>query len=513
MERYRISLCCILLAVAAFVAKADSIAALEYRAAVVGNVSTGAFAPYMLGSWNYGKITGKSGVWHDGFIGKKMDTGSRFGWGAGFEYLLGYGSAAYYDDYRTMVDGRPSVRASRQAPARVQQLYAEIKYRGVYLLGGMKERRSGIVDNGLSSGDLVRSNNARPIPGVAAGFIDFQNIPFTNGWVQIDGEIMYGRFCDTGFEEKRFNYYSGYLDGDLMYTYKRCYFRTRPDKPLSVTVGMQTAGEFGGWTHFYRAGKLVQETNRGFHVKDVFKMFLPVQGNGEDYYTGNTLGSWDFKARYAFRNGSRLSAYFQWPWEDGSGIGRQNGWDGLWGVQYDFAPGSPVASVVVEYLDFTNQSGPIHWAVDDDPGTDITQGITGGDNYYNNNYYGAYANYGMSIGSPFLMSPLYNTNGFLEFLHNRARGFHAGVSGCLNSVSYRAMVSYQKAGGMGRIPAPRRLHDTSAMVEASWHPVASLPGLELKAAVAVDAGNLRGDNFGAMATVSYSGSFNFKKKK
>ena len=192
MERYRISLCCILLAVAAFVAKADSIAALEYRAAVVGNVSTGAFAPYMLGSWNYGKITGKSGVWHDGFIGKKMDTGSRFGWGAGFEYLLGYGSAAYYDDYRTMVDGRPSVRASRQAPARVQQLYAEIKYRGVYLLGGMKERRSGIVDNGLSSGDLVRSNNARPIPGVAAGFIDFQNIPFTNGWVQIDGEIMYG---------------------------------------------------------------------------------------------------------------------------------------------------------------------------------------------------------------------------------------------------------------------------------------------------------------------------------
>lgn len=506
----------ILIALAALAASvpasADSIASLDYRASVIANVSTGDFAPYMLGSWNYGKVTEKSGVWQNGYIGKRLDRSSRFSWSAGFEYMLGYGSAAHYDDYRSMEGGRPSTRASRQAPVRVQQLFGELKYRGAYLLAGMKERRSGIVDDRLSSGDLVRSNNARPIPGVAAGFVDFQDIPFTNHWVQIDGEIMYGRFCDTRFEEKRFNYYSGYLDGDLCYTYKRCYFRTRPDMPLSVTVGMQAAGEFGGYTHLYRDGKLVLTQDRGFHFKDIFDMFFPTEGNGEDYYKGNSLGSWDFKARYAFRNGARISAYFQWPWEDGSGIGRQNGWDGLWGVQYDFAPGSPVSSVVLEYLDFTNQSGPIHWATGDNPGTDVTEEITGGDNYYNNNYYGAYANYGMAIGSPFLMSPLYNFNGFLEFLHNRARGFHAAVAGAFGTVEYRAMLSYQKAGGMGRIPAPRRLHDTSAMLEAAWRPTRTLPGLQLKAAVAVDAGNLRGNNFGALVAVSYTGSFKFRKK-
>jgi len=497
---------------AALTVSADSIASLDYRASIIANASTGDFAPYMLGSWNYGKITEKSGIWQNGYIGKRLDRNSRFSWSAGFEYMLGYGSAAHYDDYRTMNGGKPSTRASRQAPARIQQLYGELKYRSVYLLAGMKERHSGIVDDRLSSGDFVRSNNARPIPGIAIGFIDFQDVPFTNGWLQIDGEVMYGRFCDNSFEEKRFNYYSGYLDDNLLYTYKRCYFRTKPSQPLSVTVGMQTGAEFGGCTYYYRGGRLVQTMNHGFHFRDIFDMFLPLEDNGEDYYKGNTLGSWDFKARYTLQNGSKISAYFQWPFEDGSGIGKMNGWDGLWGLQYDFAPGTPVSTVVLEYLDFTNQSGPIHWATDDNPGTDIKHEITGGDNYYNNNYYGAYANYGMSIGTPFLMSPLYNLNGFLEYMHNRARGFHAALMGNYGRVQYRAMVSYQKAGGMGRIPAPRKLHDTSAMLEAVWIPAEKLPGLQLKAAAAIDAGNLRGNNFGALISVSYSGSFEFRKK-
>ena len=82
--------------------------------------------------------------------------------------MAGYGSAAEYDRYDAahMTMGRQGVR---QAPIRLQQLYGEVKYRGVYLLAGMKERRSLIVDGDLSSGDLTRSNNARPIPGVAAG--------------------------------------------------------------------------------------------------------------------------------------------------------------------------------------------------------------------------------------------------------------------------------------------------------------------------------------------------------
>lgn len=488
--------------------KADTIAAIDYSVALSANASTGSFAPYMIGSWNGGIFTQKNGLWNTGKATKALDPGSRWSWSAGVEYVLGAGSGVQYSDYRPDSDRG----AVHPANIRLQQLYGLVKYRGAFILAGMKEHHSKIVDYRLSSGDITRSTNARPIPGVSAGFIDFQNIPFTNGWVQIDGELMYGRFTDTAFDFKRFNYYSGVLDADLWYTYKRCYFRTRPDRPLSVTVGMQAAGEFAGCSRIYRSGKLVESLDRGFHLRDLWDMFFPSEGSGEGYYKGNSLGSWDFKARYRFADGSRLKAYFQWPWEDGSGIGRQNGWDGLWGLQYDFASGGIVNSVVIEYLDFTNQSGPMHWSEADAPGTTVTEGITGGDDYYNNAFYGAYANYGMAIGTPFLVAPIYNTNGFLEFMHNRARGFHAAAGGTVGAIDYRAMVSYQKAGGMGRTPAPHRLHCTSAMLEGRIRPFRRSKALEVKAQIAFDTGNLRGNNFGALVSVSYSGSFTFRHR-
>ena len=482
----------------------------EYQASIIGNASSGEHAPYMLGSWNSGRVTGASGVWLDGLLEKKFDLGERFSWSAGVECMFGYGSQAHYKRFN---DGKWDFSAVRQAPARLIQLYGELKYRGVYLMAGMKERHSGIVDDYLSSGDLTRSNNARPIPGVSAGFVDFQNIPFTNGWVQIEGEIMYGKFMDDGLREKSFNYYSGLFCTGNYYTYKRCYFRTKPSMPFSVTVGMQTAGEFAGRARYYRRGLVTREEVRKFHFKDIIDMFFPIEGSGEGYYKGNSLGSWDLKARYDFNNGGTLSAYFEWPWEDGSGIGKQNGWDGLWGLQYTFPESSPLANVVVEYFDFTNHSGPIHYAPADNPGSSITTGLTGGDNYYNNDFYGPYSNYGMSIGSPFVVSPLYNLSGLPGFMHNRARGVHIALEGRVGpELSYVAKFSYQKAGGTGRIPSVVLLSDTSLMGGMLWTPGSIFTGLSVRASVGLDTGSLRGSCVGCMLSLSYSGNFTLGRK-
>lgn len=498
-----------IVAVIAAISTASATENIEYTASVTAQATNGRYAPYMIGSWNSGRTTPGKGIWQSGTIYRPLDLDRRFSWSYGLEYSVGYSNSFAYERYNA---GSWGVENVRQAPARLIQLFGEVKYRAVYLLAGMKERSSRIVDGSLSSGDLVRSNNARPIPGVAAGFIDFVDIPLTNGWVQIDGEIMYGRFTDNGFTSKQFNRYQGLYAQDLCYTYKRCYFRTKPSQPLSITVGMQTAGEFGGSTYRYNRGTALPPEVRGFHLRDLWDMFFPREGSGEGYYKGNSLGSWDFKARWRFNDGSRISAYFEWPWEDGSGIGRRNGWDGLWGVQYDFAPSAPIESIVIEYLDFTNQGGPIHRTPSDSPGTDLTSEANGGDNYYNNDFYGAYANYGMSIGTPFLLSPVYNADGYSAFAHNRARGFHAAAKGSFDNWGWCAKVSYQKAGGQGRLPAPRKLHNTSALVEASWRPTSTLPGLKLKAQVAFDCGKLRGNNVGGAITVAYNGIFSIGKK-
>ena len=316
---------------------------------------------------------------------------------------------------------------------------------------------------------------------------------------------------DSGFKRSEFNYYSGVEALNLWYNYKRCYFRTNPEKNFHVTVGMQAAAMFGGSTYTYRNGTLNATEHRGFNLKDALQMFLPIEG-GEDYYKGSHLGSWDFKAVYRFRDGERLSAYFEWPWEDGSGIGKMNGWDGLWGIQFDFAHKGIVTKAVVEYLDFTNQSGPFHFDPDDNPDSPLAGHAEGADSYYNNDYYGGYTNYGMSIGTPYLLAPIYNHNGMLEYLHNRARGFHAAVEGNpTDRIGYRVKIGYENAGGYGRIPDFRRSSSVSGMVDASFKPVVKIPELQIGLGVAFDKGSLRGDNFGARLQIAYTGDFTIKK--
>lgn len=491
-------------------ARNDSI---TYRAAVYTNASSGAAAPYMIGSWNAGRNAVKNSLLLDLSAEKTLDRSRRFSWGAGAEVITGYSHDMRYARYDKDADDW-TVSNMRPSAIRLQTLYAEIKYRCLYALGGMKETESKIVDPRLSSGDLVLSNNARPIPGVTVGFIDFQDIPFTKGWLQIDGKINYSRLTDNGFRRKQFNYYNDLIATDLNYTYKYCYFRTKPSERLSVTFGMQTAAFFGGNSDRYLHGKLTNSEHRGFKIKDALKMLIPLRGNGNGFYEGSTLGSWSLKARYRLRDNSQIAFYFEWPWEDGSGIGRMNGWDGLWGLQYTTERRQAVSGAVAEYIDFRNMSGPLHWAPGDNPGTTITTEATGGDNYYNNDSFGPYTNYGMAIATPFIVSPFYNSDGYPEFIYNRIRGYHIAVLGWLtDDISYKAMISGQKGYAMGRTPLPQARKNFSAMAQVGWDARRLLPGLDVKAELAIDRGRLRGNNFGGALTISYTGSLNLSSHK
>jgi hypothetical protein len=44
------------------------------------------------------------------------------------------------------------------------------------------------------------------------------------------------------------------------------------------------------------------------------------------------------------------------------------------------------------------------------------------------------------------------------------------------------------------------------LIEAGWDAAKLLSGLTVKGTLAFDAGTLRGDNFGAMVTISYKGN-------
>lgn len=477
---------------------------INYSGEAFANAGSGDFAPYYIMSNRHGVLTQSQDAYLRGRIWRPMDMDRRFTYGFGADLIGGWGSNT---GYMQITDGEPQVHERHPSRGWIQQLYGEIKYRGVFLTAGLKERSSALLNERLSSGDLVESGNARPIPEVRVGFIDFQNIPFTKGWLQIQGEISYGKLTDNKWMREHFNYADFHLNQGALHTYKRCYFRTMPSQPFSATFGMQVGGLFGGETKWYTAGKVTQERKFSKGVKQFFKMFLPMDG-GLDFYSGSSLGSWDVQFRYRLNNGYTLKAYFQKPFEDGSGIGFLNGWDGIWGVEFATNAGGYVSGAVVEYLDFTNQSGSIHWDPDDHPGTGIQGRAEGCDDYYNNQEYNSYAYYGMALGSPFMVSPIYNLDGMMMFLYNRVRGFHIGIEGNITGdVSYRALGGYRRSWGSGYVPIIEPKSDTSFMAEVTWN-VRPVKGLAVKGQFALDHGTLLGNNTGGCISVSYTGAFN-----
>lgn len=506
IKTYIAAACAVMATVPGYANEPDSVA---WTVLAEGHISSGRVAPYLLGAANGGRYSMRSGAQLEAAVEKPLNMSRRFSWTAGADVIAGYQKGAAYGLYNPETSTWTS-RTWSPAGARVMQLWGGVKYRGVLLWGGMRDRLSDIVDNALSSGDVVLSDNARAIPRMEIGFVDFQNIPFTHGWAQIYGTISYGKYADSRALEGRYNYYTSHITTGQLFTYKRVYFRSRTDRPLTVTVGMQAAGEFGGTTSAYSRGKLYSVTHNGHNLRAYWEMFLPGFGSrhSDGFMEGNHVGSWDFKGRYRLHNGMDLEGYFQWLWEDGSGMAKRNCTDGLWGVAVRMPGRYPaVKAVVAEYIDFRDQSGPVHWAPTDAPGTTIVTEATGADNVYNSTTFNAWANYGLGLGSTFPVPPLWNADGNPQFLHCRTRGMHVAATGYITpAVQWTAKFSHAVGWGTGRIPDADAAKNTSALVTATWDARAVAPGWAVAGKVAFDAGSLRGNNWGGMLSVTYSGS-------
>lgn len=498
----------------------DSIA-VDYSAGITVNTGSSDFAPYYIASNRQGTVTQRHSALLTASLQHAMDTTKCLSWGAGIEVWGGYSSSVNYQRYSLDND---EMATNPQHPARLwlQQVWVEGKYRSVFVTVGQKDINPEFVNRRLSSGDLVMSGNARAPFGARAGFINFQNVPFTRGWLQIRGEYGFYRNADSHWLENHYNYYNNFITTHYWFNYKNIYFRTNPSKPLVLTIGAQAACQFAGTATYYYNGEIVNQVKMKSNFKAFWRTLFAGSGGESQgdkiYVQGNHVGSWDIALDYHMPSGATLRAYYQSLWEDGSGIGKQNGFDGLWGIEYRSGKHGIVNGVVAEFIDLMNQSGPIHFSykdlIDDThpTGSNITHAATGGDDYYNNYCYSGYQNRGMSIGTPMARSPLYNTDGYLRFTDNRLRGFHIGVMGDLCSqVSYRAMLSWRKSFGTPFIPRLNPLTCTSMMLEASYSPQ-WLQGLHITAQLAHDHGALYGgNNTGALISIVYNGNFSFTR--
>lgn len=489
----------------------DELSVVNYEGAVLLSAGRSTFAPFYMSANRNGVIVSSNNALISVGLSKKINKSERFSYGFGAKLYGGYGNGINYERYDLNTD---SWGWHKEYPPGfwIDELYGEIKWRSLFLSLGQMTAESYLVNNYLSSGDLTRSANARPVPQLRGGFIDFQNIPFTKGWLQIQGELSYGKFTDSAWWANHSELYNSKIASGIWYTYRRLYFRTNPKKPFSATFGAQSAAQFGGKTIYYSNGEIVKVDNRGFKFVDIFKILFPSDpGETEDFAMGNTLGSYDLRLEYKFKDNKTLAFYLQSPWEDGSGLAKRNGWDGLYGLEYKNPQiENIITGAVIEYLDLTNQSGPIHWAPGDHPGTGLTGEATGADDYYNNAYYNPYANYGMGMGNAMVMSPVYNQDGYMAFIGNRMRGVHIGLNGNIGDFEWKLMSGWRKAYGNGFLALLPPKKSWSFYAKCSWNPN-RIRNWVMSLGIGMDRGNLPCNSFGAEASIVYKGNFSYGK--
>lgn len=400
------------------------------------------------------------------------------------------------------IDVVASVHADHKAY--LQQCYVNLSYKSFFIEAGSREEKQVLRDDLLSTGSFAKGINAKPIPQVHVGTNGFWTVPYTKDWLQINFDFGYGKFMDSDYHKKLF-----YQEGSHNYRYavgtyyhqKHLYFRSNPTKRFFAIVGIEHAVQFAGTQYQYKDGELISK-KKPRNLNAFLDVILPLGDSnyfehnaGEDWVYGNHVGMMTVQMGWNINKEHQLQAYLDNPFEDGSGIRKGNGWDGLWGLQYNNKKTGRqyVRNAVFEYFQSTNQSGPLHWDSGDYPDpirSQITDFVTGNDNYYNHSFYDGYAHYGMALGNALITSPIYNKDGNLYFRDNRVKAWHLGIDGEIaDRLSYLVKGSYREGWGTYDAPLPVRHHSFDAMFQGMY----SVGPWQFSAAYAFDKGNIYGD--------------------
>ena len=392
----------------------------------------------------------------------------------------------------------------------LQQCYANLSYQQFFLEAGVREQHQVIRDEDLSIGSFAKGTNAKPFLQLHLGTNGYWTVPYTKGWLEINLDGGYGRFMDSDYREEAFNrgikangknVNDKYATG-ILYHQKHFFFRTNPHKRFFFVGGIEHVVQFGGTKYAYDKEGVLTSKSKSTNLRSYLEIILPLGDKNyyendamEDWIYGNHLGEMTVQLGWNINKDHLLQVYYDDIFEDGSGMRMSNGIDGTCGIQYDnkTAGRQYIRKVVMEYFQSTNQSGPLHFDGGDYPEpirSEITDLVTGNDEYYNHTCYDSYTHYGMTPGIALITSPIYNKNGLTTFSDNRVKAWHMGISGeVTNHLSYLAKGSYREGWGTYDFPLAQKHYSFDAMFQGIY----TTGPWQFSAAYAFDKGNIYGD--------------------
>jgi hypothetical protein len=380
------------------------------------------------------------------------------------------------------------------------QYWLGVRHKWLVIKAGAKA--DPIRYGGLSSttGNLDRSNNARPLPGISFSTNSYIPFFFFKKWFSFKGE----------FEEKFFSDHTIVKDAHLHH--KSLYAKALLSKGWSVTLGMEhfvlwggtspLEGEMPGWNQYFNY-ILGLKAGPGAWPDDRLNK------------SGNQLGIYALEI-IKENDKTEVSFYWNHPFEDRSGMELDNLRDGLWGIHINKKDKSAfITEVVYEYMNTFNQSGSIHHLAAPTPDNPSRITGRGRDSYFDHYIYRSFTYYNRMMGTP-LFVPRIGADGIADgFESTRMRMHHLGIKGRLASDFYwKALFTWSRNFGVyndsfpwsanfgpsgSMYPVP--LDEFSFLGELSYRGN-KLP-FEVNAGIGGDYGERFEKRFGAYAGISY----------
>jgi len=393
-------------------------------------------------------------------------------------------------DYGFDVIDRQSNRANKLY---LHQAYARLKLYFVNIQAGVMEEKFGNQDSSLSSGGLLWSGNARPMPKVTILVPEFTAVPFTGGYLEFKGGLSHGWFGDNQFVK------------DSWLHHKFGYLQFGGRLPVHISYGFHHFAQWGGESTDPAIGKMPQSFN------DFLRMVVAENGdkNKIDFEhlnaLGNHLGSHNFGLDVDFSK-FETGVYWQTIFEDSSGREFRNIKDGLWGIYFHSKDRNRLINgLVYEFINTTDQSGPIDSYSDNEEIWPI-----GNDNYFNNGIYRfGWTYHNMVIGTPLITSPSVlkiPESGYEHIWNNKVICHHLGVEGKYRILQYKLYATYSLNYGTNAYPYKPAIPQYSFMLQMQI--ADKLPwGINTSLALGIDHGKLYGNNAGFRLSLSKKGSF------
>ena len=366
----------------------------------------------------------------------------------------------------------------------INELYLGVRFKNILLDIGAKNDAIAWHNLSSSNGSIIKSNNARAMPGVTIKTNNYVTLPFAKSWLQVKGNFAHYFMDDTRF-----------VDNTNLH-HKSLHIKTSLSPVFEIIAGLDHYAQWGGTSP--------QFGSQPSSFKDYIKVVFGAEGgdnataNDQFNALGNHIGAYILQFNYQGQK-ANYNFYYSHPFEDTSGREMTNWQDGLYGVFIDFKKQkAAITHLLAEFTYTKNMSN-------------IPVSISGADNYFNNGIYkSGWTYHGNTIGSPYFTPEPVDANDITNGVivgDNRFAAFNLGANGYVKWLPYKIMLSHTTYYGWFNQEYEQYPVQISGILDIVIpQDKFNLP-FDVAACFAFDAGSYRPKNFGAFLSITKTGGF------